>query len=190
MPWDAGSLKPAAVAFILRQLVLFDLRTVVECGAGLSTVFLASALRVTGGRLISIEHDAAWVERVERLLAFEGLSDRVELVHAPLAPGEAGKPAWYSRGAVQGALAAPIDLLLVDGPPAQEPGLGLARLPAAGCFRPALHERSLVVLDDVHRPGEAEIVDRWRAGHGLVLATFGRLRVAAGRLGRVGPIHS
>jgi predicted O-methyltransferase YrrM len=96
---------------------------------------------------------------------------------------------WYARASIERLLDSPIDLLLVDGPPAQDPRHRTDRYPAAGFFRPALHTDSLVVLDDVSRSGEAEIVKRWEAEQGLRLRTFEALRLAAGRLGRVGLLY-
>ena len=69
-----------------------------------------------------------------------------------------------TRSALRGGL---IDLLLVDGPPAYATGYGLARYPAL----PALHDRlapgATVVLDDVERPGEQEVLRRWERETGL-----------------------
>ena len=191
MPWNAGTLKPSAMSFILQQVVLFNLRSAVECGSGISTVFLASSLRSIGGRLICIEHDPAWIERTRSLLASERLSEHVELVHAPLEQMRVGdsEVMWYARASIERLLDSPLDLLLVDGPPAQDPRHRTDRYPAAGFFRPALHTDSLVVLDDVSRSGEAEIVKRWEAEQGLRLRTFEALRLAAGRLGRVGLLY-
>jgi len=191
MPWNAGTLKPSAMSFVIQQLLLCNLRSVVECGSGISTVFLASALRSTGGRLISIEHDAGWVEQTRRLLDWEGLAEQVELIHAPLQEMSVGDITvqWYSRTAIEHVIDSNVDLLLVDGPPAQDPRHRLDRYPAAGFFRPALSADSLVVLDDVLRSGEAEILRRWETEQDLRFRTFESLRLAAGRLGRVGLLY-
>jgi hypothetical protein len=81
-----------------------------------------------------------------------------------------------------------VDLLLVDGPPADTADKVLARYPAL----PALHGRlargATVVLDDVERPGEQEVLRRWE---GEFEIRFERRAAAAGvalgRLGGTGP---
>jgi predicted O-methyltransferase YrrM len=189
MPWNGGALKPSALAFVLRQLDMFELRTVVELGSGISTVFLASASRSIGGRVVTVEHDPEWVARTRRMLAFEGFDeDLVRVVEAPLVEQSDGGR-WYAGAALAPLLAEPIDLLLVDGPPAQAPARRVDRYSAAGFFMPALHHGSLVVLDDVWRAGEAEIAKRWEAEHDLRLQAFESLGLAAGRIGRVGMLY-
>jgi predicted O-methyltransferase YrrM len=189
MPWNGGALKPSALAFVLRQVDLLELRTVVELGSGISTVFLASALRSIGGTLVSVEHDPEWVRRTRRMLAFEDFGeDLVRVLEVPLLDQSDGLR-WYDGAPLAPLLRQPIDLLLVDGPPAQDPARRGDRYPAAGFFIPALHRQSLVVLDDVWRPGEAEIVKRWAAEHDLRLQAFESLGLAAGRIGRVGMIY-
>jgi hypothetical protein len=54
-----------------------------------------------------------------------------------------------------------LDLVIVDGPTAYEPGKAKSREPALPLNRPFLSERAVVILDDVNRKGESEILDRW-----------------------------
>ena len=56
----------------------------------------------------------------------------------------------------------PIDALIVDGPPGG-PGSTVVAVPRASLFIDALGPNALVVLDDVARPGEREILDRWES---------------------------
>ena len=60
-----------------------------------------------------------------------------------------------------------VDLLVVDGPPAFEDGFGLARHPALPVLRGRLAPGATVVLDDIERPGEREVVRRWEREFGL-----------------------
>ncbi|MGQ0480291.1 MAG: class I SAM-dependent methyltransferase [Pseudonocardia sp.] len=112
----------------------------------------------------------------------------VTVVHAPLAahPLAVGGLAWYEPTALETGLDTalrgdPVDLLLVDGPPAWQDGHGLARYPALGALRHRLAPGATVMLDDVERPGEREVLRRWeretglafaRADTGLAVATF------------------
>jgi hypothetical protein len=82
-----------------------------------------------------------------------------QLIRAPLENG------WYAPAHLE-AIPDGIDLLVVGGPKASAPGLQLARYPALPHFAPKLTPDATVILDDVHRPGEQEIVERWEREHG------------------------
>ena len=81
-------------------------------------------------------------------------------------PADAGGLAWYDEAAIDAAVGA-IDLLVVDGPPAFEPGYGLARHRALVVLRDRLLPGATVVLDDVERAGEQEVLRRWEDEFGL-----------------------
>ncbi len=134
---------------------------VVELGAGEGTVELARGLADLGGTLASVEHDPLWAEVAGSRIREAGLGGVARVVEAPLEPRPDGPP-WYSRAALE-KLPRRIDLLLVDGPPAGEPGAELAREPALGALLGRLADDAIVVLDDVHRPGERAVVERWEA---------------------------
>lgn len=93
-----------AVGRFLNQLVrLADAKIVVEIGAssGYSSLWLAEALRSTGGRLFSIEPDQQKQSEQQANLVEAGLVDYVQQV-----PGQASS--------VIGSLPAPFDLVLID----------------------------------------------------------------------------
>ena len=69
---------------------------------------------------------------------------------------------WYAAGTLAPLRDEPIDALIVDGPPGG-PDRPLSRYPALPFFMDALGPNALVVLDDVARPGEREILDRWES---------------------------
>ncbi len=159
LPWSTGSMRAAGLVVVCNAVVHGDRRTLVECGSGVSTVVLARLLRARGaGSLVALEHDGGWAALVADLLAREGLGDVARVVHAPLE----GDPTWYAAAAVD-ALPEGIDLLVVDGPPADRPGMGQARQPALERLGPKLAPGATVVLDDVGRPGEQEVLARWAA---------------------------
>jgi hypothetical protein len=89
--------------------------------------------------------------------------------------------------------ATPIDLLLVDGPPAYAAGRGLARYPACPSCGTGSPPGATVVLDDVERPGEQEVLRRWERETGLDFdRRAGRAGVAVARAGGgpvTGPRH-
>lgn len=144
--------------------IVQDLRpaTVLECGAGISTITTALALRrfgPPGARMVTIEHDAAWAEETRRRLVRHGLDGLVTVHHAALVERTVGdeRRQWYDVDGLD--LPERVDLLVVDGPPRES--AGLARYPAGPVLAPRLAPGAVVVLDDADRPEERTAVARW-----------------------------
>jgi hypothetical protein len=134
-------MRPAGLVTVCNDIVPNGRRRVVELGSGISTVLLARLLcqrwPLGGFRIAAVEHDTRWALWVTEQLDREGIGSDVVVVHAPPAPHPRAEPglSWYDDAAVIVGLRAalrgdPIDLLLVDGPPAYAAGRGLARYPA------------------------------------------------------------
>ncbi len=162
LPWTDYSMRPAAIVAVLTEVVLAGRQRVVELGSGNSTVYLARLARQheLAIHITSVDHDEQWAAATRAALAREDLAGLVEVVHAPLVDG------WYDRAVLPAT--AGVDLLVIDGPPAFAPGLGLAREPALDHFAPLLTADATVILDDAHRPGEQQVMAAWRARHGRV----------------------
>ena len=135
-----------------------------EWGAGGSTIYLAARM----ARLVTIEHDGAWLERVRQALASRGLSHQCELRYVPpdrvarprttaAADSEEGrKPGLYRSSmpgyedadfreycyAIDRAGCADFDLVLVD---------GRARLGCLHRARERVRPGGVVVLDNSER---------------------------------------
>jgi Methyltransferase domain len=181
-------MRPEGFGAVCNDVIVNGRGRVVELGSGVSTVLLARLLtrrRPRGGwRLAAVEHDASWAQRVIDQLDRENLRRHVTIVHAPLVPHPlaAADLLWYDEAAVAAGLDAMlrgdlVDLLVVDGPPAYAPGHGLARYPALPVLQNRLAPGASVVLDDIDRPGEQEVVRRWQRTTGL---SFHRLPEPAG----------
>ena len=133
-------------------------RTVVECGSGVSTLVASRCLQLNGsGHLYSLEHDAHYGDRTRRMLQKYGLADWATVLNAPLHSEPSATP-WYSEDAIPQDLA-PIEVLIVDGPPAATSPL--ARYPALPRLIPRMASIARVLLDDADRDDEREIVKRW-----------------------------
>jgi hypothetical protein len=76
-----------------------------------------------------------------------------------------------------------VDLLIVDGPPAHEPGHGRRRAPALAAFGPLLPETATVILDDVNRPGERDVLTAWESETSWRFSVDEAAGVATGRRG-------
>jgi predicted O-methyltransferase YrrM len=182
LPWSDWALRPEALALLVAE-VGRGRRQIVECGSGVSTIVLARALRDGGGRLHSLEHDGGWAAFVVAWLEREGLHETATVIEAPLRahPLALDGTEWYEQAAVSRLPESGIELLLVDGPPAGDPGLGRSRYPALPALRDRLSEGAIVVLDDVDRPGEAEVLTAWERETDYRFERLVDERIAIGR---------
>jgi predicted O-methyltransferase YrrM len=154
LPWTTGSMRPAGLVEVCNEIVHGDRTRILECGSGVSTVLLARLLRERErGVLTSLEHDPHWATLIHEHLQREQLSQIARVVHSPLQ----GNPPWYRLEEMPDE----IDLLIVDGPPAFEPGHGAARAPALAHLDDKLVDEAAVILDDIGRPGEQQIIATW-----------------------------
>ncbi len=178
LPWGAGVMRPGGLVAVCNDIVMNARCRVVELGGGTSTVLLARLLRQRwpdgGARQVVVEHDLTWTSWIHDQLAREGLASGVLVVHAPLRPHPlaVGDLGWYDAEALTAGLDAAlgedqVDLLIVDGPPADTARTVLARYPALPALRARLALGATVVLDDVERPGEQEVLRRWAQETGL-----------------------
>ena len=155
--------SPDVLLILARHIRRFTPEVIVECGSGASTIVLARAAQLNGrGRVVSIDHDAAFAESTREMLRDFGLADCAEVIFAPLRQVEVDGSSWEWYGLDAWPNAAPIDLLFVDGPPGDAPR-PLARYPAGPMLFPWLSPDGAVFVDDTDRPGESEILKRWHA---------------------------
>jgi predicted O-methyltransferase YrrM len=133
-------------------------QTVVELGAGASTLVCAKALqRYGGGQMLSYDQHAEFVAATSGWLHDHDAG--AELRHAPLDDHVPGWPGpWYRLHDLPGQ----IDLLIIDGPPwTIHPYVR----GAAECLFSRLSPGAMILLDDAWRPGERIIASRWRRRH-------------------------
>ncbi len=134
-------------------------RIVLELGSGVSTLVNAYALRANGGRIISLEHDAVFRQTTLDYLAEHSLADAAEVIEAPLRPVRVDMTDWLWYDTVFLNSLPPVDLLIVDGPPATvQSG---ARYPALPLLFDRLREGALILIDDCGRSQDAAVVRRW-----------------------------
>lgn len=157
--WMPGALLPVGGAadykilyLIARLLVDHGIHDIIEFGAGQSSILLSGFAKHSGARVVTIEHDAAWAERV----ASRTQAPSHQVIHCPLTQQrstEQGNCAWYdlSNAGILGRQR--FELLIVDGP------VGLPRYSRMGIVDrfSELHADEWVVLwDDLHRVGEMQ----------------------------------
>ncbi len=155
--WD----NPGWVApepFIAHALALAALpgEVILECGSGLTTLLLAEVARESGRELVALEHDPDWAERVETALAERGCDPRIVRWARLKSYGDFD---WYEIDwDWQGHLPSPIDLVVCDGPPGN---LCQGRIGLFSVLGQFFASGATVLLDDAHRPGEADALVQW-----------------------------
>ena len=154
----------AADAVILEHAVRLIMesrpRLVLECGSGSSTVVIARALRILGGRIISLEDDPVYARRTAEMLGLADLNGLATVVTAPIVLRDIGghSAPWYAP-AYEPLLNGPIDVMLVDGP--QKTIGPRARYPAVPLLKSQLAAECWILMDDGDRPDERAIAHAW-----------------------------
>jgi predicted O-methyltransferase YrrM len=150
---------------LIQELVARQPSTIVELGSGSSTVLIARVIQLMGldtCKHISVDHETIFLELSKRYAELNGLASRISFHHCPLGAISSVGKVWYS-GVPEALEGRKIDLLVIDGPPAYQPGQQEARYPALPVLYPHLSPHCTIILDDANRPGELEIVKRWLA---------------------------
>lgn len=159
---------PASGGFAMAPdslLLLSDLiaenqpKRILEIGSGTSTIWIGSFAASIASSVISIDHLEEYRARTQKNLCDFGLGGTVDLRLAEMKSvdvmGENKK--WYDLDALQDL--SNIDLMVVDGPP--ESTGPAPRSPAFPLLRAVLSDHALIVVDDVHRDQEAQMVEEW-----------------------------
>jgi len=163
------ALRPIELAMMVNDLVINRRKSVLELGAGASTLYLAKAIEVYGldCKIYSVDENQAWLDLVKEMLAAEKIDHLVTFIQASSKTYEEGK--WYDKEKVAEGLkdTRPIECLIVDGPcagPVDGPNNRYAAMPE---LHDKLSDRCIVFLDDTNRPGEMAIAKRWSDEFGL-----------------------
>ena len=160
-PMGGWAASPDLVLLCVQTLLDERPGTVVECGSGVTTLYLAltAAQHDLPTRLVTLEHDELYARKTEEMLRRHGVRDRVDLVFAPLEPAgiEGHETPWYATSAL--ADVDEVGIVLVDGPP------GLtgprARFPALPVLHDRLAPRCVVIMDDLNRDEDREVAEAW-----------------------------
>ena len=149
--WGGGGVADVGyMAEVCERARLAD-DAILECGSGLTTLLLGIYSNVP---VWSLEEAAPWAARMQAALAWYRIGG-VQIEHAPLV--DHGGDRWYS---VPAGLPPRFGLVVCDGPISHR----MDGAPRYGLF-PVLGEHldpaTVVLLDDVDRPTEAEALRRW-----------------------------
>ncbi len=166
-PTTASSINLHSVATIINDVIINRRQSIVEFGAGLSTLCLARVVRdlKLSTSIVSVDDNEAWLSLMKQHLQAEGLEDFVTFVFAPLTDCKEAKEGlkWYDQQPVITAVKSKsaVDVVIVDGPMAYDKARSLSRYPAALIVKPYLANNYSIFLDDLHRDGEKLIAKSW-----------------------------
>jgi len=151
----------------LAEIILAARPTVVvETGSGVSTLVTAYCLRRLGkGRILSLEHDPKYADATRAMLAFHDMQEVATVLDASLTTVDLAGTMWRWYDTSRLSVDQPIDLLIVDGPPATTQAL--ARYPAVPVLRGHMHKGSIIVLGDAKREDERQVISMWEKEFGL-----------------------
>jgi len=124
-----------------------------ECGSGLSTIVLGVIAQKTGNTVWSLEHNAAWAQRVARVLKRYSISS----VHLDINPlKDYGEFEWYNPDF--DSMPHNFSTVICDGPPGDTKGGRYGLLPI---MRSRLNAGTHILLDDSVRASERNVAARW-----------------------------
>ncbi|MCJ7501378.1 class I SAM-dependent methyltransferase [bacterium] len=152
--------NPDFCQLVAKQILSSSPGVILEFGSGASTIVAGLALRRTGGKLISIDHDNKFATETAVEIQCHNLSDSVQVLHCPLTEVtvDSNTYLWYDLSLL-GEIPT-IDLLIIDGPPS---GIQKhSRYPALPMLYDKLAENAVILLDDGRRADEQDIVRMWK----------------------------
>lgn len=153
------ALTPSGMLDIAQVISRDAPNVVVECGSGTSTMWIALALRETGGgHVYALEHDPAFAVETRRQLSSQGLAEYATVIDAPIVEqnGANGIVEWYDVSGIGEVNR--IDVLVVDGPPEAQGGL---RKYAIEILFERFADGTRVFADDVNRDAERTMITDW-----------------------------
>lgn len=160
-PLRLWAISPDFALLITSTIRQYRPAHIVELGSGTSTLISSYALEEIGsGKVTSYEHLAQFAQISQRDLEKHGLKKLATVIHAPLKTWGKDEQSWQWY-ALENVTSEKIDLLIVDGPP--ENTNKLARYPAVPALYDRLNDGAIILVDDVMRPDETDMVNRWLA---------------------------
>ena len=114
------AVNPDFAKKLIAEIILLKPGLILEAGSSVSTLIAAYALKLNRkGRLVTLEYHEDYARNVNEQLVCHGLSEIAKVVYAPLKDysikGRSWK--WYATPKID---TQPVDMMIVDGPPALE----------------------------------------------------------------------
>jgi hypothetical protein len=143
--------------FVARVLQDHRFTDVLDLGAGQVSILIDRIRQKTGNFTVrTVEHDPFWAEKISSQVSHE-------VICAPLAARRVHEHQirWYDLP--PSVWRQPVDLLIVDGPPAHDGDIRYARIGALDIAAAVLQKDFVVVVDDSERAGEQALIRMLKA---------------------------
>jgi hypothetical protein len=166
LPYNGGALRPFNISLLLNDIIINNRKIIVEFGSGISTILISRLIKRNNldCQLISIESNTDWQKQLSDILKKEGVNENTEIHYAPLKEVVTpfGKGHWYDYDDTVFD-SKKIDLVIIDGPPANLDELKHSRYLALPKVFQFLSEKYMIYLDDTNRAGEKEVIAKWES---------------------------
>lgn len=149
-----GAAANHSLLYVLARLLRgFRFASILELGVGQTTILLDRLIARLGvdTLLTSVAHDPEWAKIV-------GARTGRPVALSPLVPGHCYGVA-FSGYATLPAIERPLDLVIIDGPPANDPRRCYSRLGCVDLVLPRLAGEFVIMVDDAARVGELHLVN-------------------------------
>lgn len=158
-PSGGFAMTPDSLLLLSDLIAEHKPRTILELGSGTSTVWIGTFAASIGATVVSIDHLEEYLVRTRADLTDFSLGPTVDLRLAELVPTEVTGESklWYALASFEDLSS--IDMVIIDGPP--ESTGPAPRSPAFPLLRDKLSDSALLVVDDMHRDQEAQMVEAW-----------------------------
>lgn len=117
IPYNAWSISPQGMMVIINHILVNDVKTIVEFGTGISTIFLNN-LSIKNNldlKIISVDHDAAWQKKIKEKYN----ATNVEYITCALNSKMKFKNeeyTWYDISNLQKIEKQKVDFVIIDAP--------------------------------------------------------------------------
>ncbi len=168
LPQTEMAMSPVTICHILNEIIINKRSSIIEFGAGNSTVYIAKIIKTFGLKVkfYAVDSDEQWVNRVTENLTKVGVQDAIELIVAPVqespdyATALASSFKWYDSEVIKKKInEEKFDLIIVDGPTGKL--CPFSRYPAISFLLNRLAESYTIFLDDAGRTDETKILNEW-----------------------------
>lgn len=151
---NEGFAAQTAYLQAVAQMAAITPGPILECGSGLTTILVGLLAGRRGVPTCSLEHVPEWRVRVTKVLERFAIPN-VVVCSAPLR--SYGDFEWYE--APLASMPLEFQLVICDGPPGTTLGGRYGLLPI---MREKLPKGCVILVDDAARPGEVEVLRRWK----------------------------
>jgi predicted O-methyltransferase YrrM len=161
LPFTPFALNPNTILHLINDINLNNRKSIIEFGAGLSTIILARYIKINNleCKILSVDDNGSWTDFIEKQLRKYQCNDIVNILVAPITK-KINNHLWYDETVIdEFILNKKFDVVIVDGPSAKYHEL--VRENALYNIYKNLDHDFFIVLDDIRRKGESKIYENW-----------------------------